>query len=1299
MPAVQAQQDRISGPIDASRSVVLDSKVAPLKLAQRGDEGPVEPSRQLPWITLTFKRTAAQEDALTRLLAEQQDSSSPNYHKWLSSEQFADSFGLSRNDIDKIAAWLRGQGFNIAYVARDRDFIAVSGTAEQVRNAFHTEIHRYTIGGEAHIMNATAPSVPAALGNMVLEIRGLNDLRPKSGLVRGKHTSQGADRPNETLSGGHSLVPDDIATIYDITPLYNHGINGSGQNIVVVGQSNINLSDMAGFRASYGLPGGDPQVVLCCTPDPGFTDAQGEADLDLEWISAVARNASITFVYSYSADSAVGYAIDNSDTYKESVISESFGLCEQVASSGGANPSGYESAARTANAKGITWVASTGDSGAAACDSDNGDVASQGLAVQLPSSIPEVTAVGGTEFNEGSGTYWSGTNSATDASALSYIPEIGWNDTPIGTHLASGGGGVSTFYSKPAWQTGPGVPNDGMRDLPDVAMDASADHDGYWFYTPDPSTGVSSLVCCIGGTSAAAPVMAGIVALLNQSLAASGKPSAGNINPNLYSLAYTSSNIFHDITSGNNMVPCTAGSPNCVGGTEGYSAGVGFDLVTGLGSVDVYNLVQGWGGGSLRTSQTVVSANPLSIMTNGSTQVTATVSRTSGSGTPTGSVSFAVGSNSLGTAVLSGSTASLTVYGSALSTGSNLIVGTYSGDANFSGSSGSVSVTVSLPTANSAVIPSVTPNPVYQQAADSQGYSWFYTVQLTEVAGVSTTLTDFTINGTDYASYIASFFGSASIPANGSLSASLRTKGLTVPTTVVFVFTGMDGNGHQWTQQLSVPFYGTQIAASILMTSIPPRVREDTIPIPDCPTSGPPEWLENLGLQEQNGHSVALSTFKATDVNGTIDLSSQITDYFGSTTLPAYGSLLTGICWSGFPSVPVTETYEVDGTDDLGNPITSTTSAIFDLPPPSGATLSVGPSSISMNVTSASNTASSSLPVNVPTGSPWMITVFPANRTTSWLGVQPSSGIGPATATITGNDPALTASAPDSATLAVQAVNAFPQFIEVPVSLTLSGGNGNCSPTSGLIMPQVVDGTGWQTTFGVTNTDATTATATLQFYQVTDAAGDTGPWTLPLVQAVSTTNMQLAPGATVYLQTPDTATTLSQGFGQLIAGPGVQGYSIFTLHVPGRQDQDGTAPAAAPGSVILVPFDNSPGFTTTIAVVNATCSAETISANLRLASGQIIPGSLPSIPPLGHAAFSLVAQFPQSSGQQGTLELSSSSGTFSVVALRFNPTGAFTSLPVYVVSGAPFPAASHGPAAGAPATPSGKSVSPSVGRR
>ncbi len=238
----------------------------------------------------------------------------------------------------------------------------------------------------------------------------------------------------------------------------------------------------------------------------------------------------------------------------------------------------------------------------------------------------------------------------------------------------------------------------------------------------------------------------------------------------------------------------------------------------------------------------------------------------------------------------------------------------------------------------------------------------------------------------------------------------------------------------------------------------------------------------------------------------------------------------------------------------------------------------------------------------------------------------------------------------------------------------------------GLIHPQIVDGGAWQTTLVITNTNTTPATAALQFFQTTDAAGDTAPWTLPTVESVSLSDIQLAANATVIVHTPGTAAVLTQGFGELVADSGVLAYAIFTQRVAGRPDQDGTAPAAAPGSHFLVPFDNSaPGFATSIAIVNTSESAETLSASLLLASGQTLSGSLPSVPALGHAAFALTAQFPLSAGQQGTLELSSQSqidatpaggahpevvlaATFSVVALRFNPTGAFTSLPVYLIS-------------------------------
>jgi hypothetical protein len=493
----------------------------------------------------------------------------------------------------------------------------------------------------------------------------------------------------------HTLAPDDIATIYDIAPLYDRGIDGSRQKIVVVGDSKINLSDIRQFSSYYHLPGGDPRIIQCCSADPGETGDEFEAELDVEMVAAVARNAEIIFVYSQFVDDAVSHAIDND---LAPVISESFAFCEQAVSNSGGSPIIWESQALTANAKGITWVAATGDSGAAGCDPwFSGDgVAANGLAVNLPASVPEVTAVGGTEFNEGSGSYWSGTNGGP---AKGYIPEIAWNESSITHGLASTGGGMSTFYSKPPWQTGPGVPNNGMRDVPDVSMNAAI-HDSYSVYYLG-AWGTQS------GTSASTPLFAGIVVLLNQFLTAAGQRTAGNINPMLYALAHSTTNVFHDITTGDNIVACLVGSSDCAVGSFGYSAGVGYDLATGLGSVDGYNLVTS--AGPRNSTATTVTANPTSITANGQTKLTATVS-SAGNGTPAGSVTFSAAGTVLGAAELSGAKASLIVVGSQLPSGSNTIDGTYNGDLAFSASTGSVGVALSQPEAD--VTFTANPNPV-----------------------------------------------------------------------------------------------------------------------------------------------------------------------------------------------------------------------------------------------------------------------------------------------------------------------------------------------------------------------------------------------------------------------------------------------------------------------------------------------------------------------------------------------------------------------------------------------------------
>ncbi len=530
----------------------------------------------------------------------------------------------------------------------------------------------------------------------------------------------------------------------------------------------------------------------------------------------MARWATLIYVYSEDADYSAYYAIDNN---LAPVISESFGLCEYFV---GINRMGlyyYEVEAQKGNALGITWLASSGDTGAAGCDY-HVQTATQGLGVSLPASVPEVTAVGGTEFNEGSGSYWRSTNGLYGGSALSYIPETAWNDTAVSEgEIEASGGGLSAVYKKPSWQTGPGVPNDGARDVPDVALTASALHDPYLIVTQGAVGGV-------GGTSAAAPSFAGIIAVLNQYLVQNRvqtKAGVGNINPKLYSMAAGGeSGIFHDVTTGNNIVPCQADTLNCTNGQFGYTAGVGYDLVTGLGSVDAYNFITAWGGIPVTSTTTTLTASPANIVASGSAVATATVKASSGTTSPTGSVSFTVGSSLLGTAALSGSggmaTASFTVLGSQLLAASNTVQAYYGGSPTFGSSSASATITVGTPTpaptATAKVTLSVTPNPVYQQAPDANGATFSFTIQLNETAGVATTLTGFTFDGVSFASSIAQFFGSTTLPAHGALSATLKAGNIPVPTTVMIVFTGLDSTGAAWTQRITVPFLSQQSGTS-----------------------------------------------------------------------------------------------------------------------------------------------------------------------------------------------------------------------------------------------------------------------------------------------------------------------------------------------------------------------------------------------------------------------------------------------------------------------------------------------------
>jgi len=993
-------QDRITSTADSARVVPLRGHVHPLA-QPRYDQGAVDASREIGMVTLLLAPSPAQQADLDGLLARQQNASSLDFHRWLTPEQFAERFGATAADIAKITAWLQSEGLQVNNVARGRGWITFSGSAERVGHAFRTEIHRYDIRGESHFANATDPSIPAAFEQMIGAINGLNDFDPQSAppaLVKPLY---------DGAAGRHYLAPNDIATIYDVKPLHNAGIDGTGQSIAVIGVSDINLADVRSFRQQFALPAQDPQLVLIGR-DPGRNAGELEADLDLEWSGAIAPQASIFYVYAQSFLTAAQYAVDQNIA---PVISTSFSYCEREITPA------YRSVLQQANAQGITWITASGDAGAAGCDHNSYvSQATRGLSVGFPASAPEVTAVGGTTFSEGAGNYWASANNVSGGSALSYIPEVAWNDYAITDALWGTGGGFSTYFTKPGWQRGSGVPDDGARDVPDIALAASAGHDGYLVVS-------AGTLFAVGGTSAGTPEFAGMVALLNHSLSQSAPGRQGNINAVLYRLAQSTSDVFHDITSGDNIMPCGQGSPDCSTGSLGYQAGPGYDLATGLGSVDVYKMVTEWASVASATpvTTTTVRASPNGIdFYGGPVLLTATVS--SPGGTPTGTVAFVSKDTNLGSASLNNGTASVTVNASQLGAGTPTVAAVYSGDGIFSGSTGTATVTVTAP-AGAAIAVSVSPNPVYQQNPNANGFTWLYTIRLTEEAGVAATIGSFTVDGA--ALSITGFFGTATIPGNGTLSAVIESKNLTAPITRVFALSGTDANGQSWSVQIPVRYLPAKLVSpGLTLNSTPVNVVQNPSADPSC------QWSQQLTVEELGGYTVALTKLIA----GGLDLSSQIQQIFGTTRLGAFGTLAGTVCFSGIRA-PVTQNYELDGTTDQGATVVATTSASLLPSLPLAVTLSASPASVSIQA-AAQSSGDASLALSFGGAAPgWQISVLPS-RASSWLTVSQLSGGGAAQLNIHASGAGL-ANGVYSAILVVQAVNASPQDVNVPVTFVV----------------------------------------------------------------------------------------------------------------------------------------------------------------------------------------------------------------------------------------------------------------------
>ncbi len=633
-PVLYAQSaNQIAGKIDSAHLRVLPSH-HPLWAASANDAGAVPANQALESLTLVLARSPEQEQAFEQFLADQQNPASPNYHHWLTPDDVGQRFGLSDQDIATITGWLQSQGLHVNWVAPNRVFIGFGGTAADVGRAFQTEMHYYMVNGAQRISVNSNPMIPAALAPVFKAVRGLYTINEQPAHHVGAVDSAS---PQLTTSGGsHYITPNDFDTIYDVPA----SVTGAGVTIGIVSWSRTNPADFNNFKSKTGATFTNPTEVIPTAyggidPGPALTapgssstlGGQEEATLDVIRAGGVAPAASLLLVVSSPSGANDGIGADaqylvNTTPVPAQVMSISFGACE---SSGG--PSGvafWDSLFQSAAAEGISVFVSSGDSGAAGCDA----------AFSAPPASPQpnspnyicsssyATCVGGTEFADTASpsTYWSSANGPGYGSALSYIPEGAWNES-TSTSVAGTGGGVSTVIATPSWQTGTGVPAARTgRYTPDVSF-SSAGHDGYFACMAAISggscvtSGGSFGFIIFSGTSAAAPGMAGAAALLDQNLAA----AQGNLNPQLYSLAASVPTAFHDATiassgvSGcsvstasicNNSIAKASGS----GATAGFLLATGYDEATGLGSVNVTNLVNAWG-----PSYFVASPNQLSF--------------------------------------------------------------------------------------------------------------------------------------------------------------------------------------------------------------------------------------------------------------------------------------------------------------------------------------------------------------------------------------------------------------------------------------------------------------------------------------------------------------------------------------------------------------------------------------------------------------------------------------------------------------------------------------------------------------
>jgi subtilase family serine protease len=676
LPKLPEAVPLITGAIDEASLATLAGD-HPHAVSRATDLGKLDEAHVLPHVIIGLKRPPALQAAFDRLTREQTQKGSPNYRNWITAGDLR-QFGPAEADIARVTAWLQSHGLTVNKVSPSGMTIDVAGRVGDFNAAFHTEVHSITLDGHAHIANLKDPAIPAALTPVVHGLT-LNNVFPRPAYARAFNIPATGN-----FGAFQAVVPADFATIYNLNPLltgnnaYGTPYTGAGATIAVVEQTNIHAVDWNYFVKYFGLSGYKGSFVsthpgFC--GNPGYTGDEVEAAIDAEW--AIAAAPSATIIEASCAGSETSFGVETTlqnlvELGNSPATIYSISYEDPEAGAGATFLSTWNNLVQEGASEGVSVLVASGDNGTS--NVRNG-VDNEGLFVNGLASTPYDLAVGGTDFYDTAlgkvSTYWAKANAkAGFGSAKSYIPEIPWNNSCASSIIAGalgyssllascnasplnpaeqqgvgGSGGASTVYAKPDWQlaTVPGVPADGARDVPDVALFAA---NGVWnhFYlicmsdaneggAPCKYTGTTdgvpnALFSAYGGTSVATPAFAGILALVSQ---ANDNRRLGNPAPRLYQLANAQYNApltltqcnatlgnhissictFNNITAGNIAEPCVAKSPDCyappalapngLGITSAapqskpapvaYPAQPGFSLATGLGSVNATNLL------------------------------------------------------------------------------------------------------------------------------------------------------------------------------------------------------------------------------------------------------------------------------------------------------------------------------------------------------------------------------------------------------------------------------------------------------------------------------------------------------------------------------------------------------------------------------------------------------------------------------------------------------------------------------------------------------------------------------------